>query len=81
MSNISNRHTVNPFISGKSEALVQQRLCKVGYKKTKDCPNPLPSICVSVPHVDPSAINGAILAGFMPALISLIESIAAWVSA
>ena len=51
MSNISNRHQVNRFVAGKSAALSGQRLAKVGYKKTKDCPNPLPSVCVSVPQI------------------------------
>jgi hypothetical protein len=51
MSNISNRHTVNQFVAGKSSALTGQRLAKVGYKKTKENPNPLKSVCVSVPPI------------------------------
>lgn len=50
MSNVSNYHTVLPFVAGKSQALTGQRLAKIGYKKTKDVPNPPKSICVSVPR-------------------------------
>lgn len=60
MSIISNRHTVNPFVAGKSEALMGQRLAKIGYKKTANMPNPLPSVCVSVPQIDPDSILGNI---------------------
>lgn len=56
MSNVSNRHQINPFISGKSEPLTGQRLCKVGYKKTAKQTNPLASICVSLPQIDPAQI-------------------------
>jgi hypothetical protein len=73
MSIISNRHTVNPFVAGKSEPLTGQRLARVGYKKTKDNPNPLPSICVSVPPVDQTAITGDILAGLMPSIVSMVH--------
>ena len=73
MSNVSNRHTVNPFVAGKSEPLTGQRLARVGYKKTKDNPNPLPSICVSVPPVDQSTITGDILAGLMPSIVQMVQ--------
>ena len=73
MSNVSNRHTVNPFVAGKSEPLSGQRLARVGYKKTKENPNPLPSICVSIPPVDAAQIQGAILAGLMPSIVQLVE--------
>jgi len=52
MSNVSNRHTVELFESGKSEALSGQRLAKVGYKSTAKNPAKFPSICVSVPAID-----------------------------
>lgn len=52
MSNVSNRHTVQLFESGKSESLTGQRLAKVGYKSTKTNPAKFPSICVSVPFVN-----------------------------
>lgn len=48
---ISNRHTVLPFIAGTSKALTDQRLAKVGFKKTKENPNPLKSVCVSIPQI------------------------------
>lgn len=49
MSNISNQHTVIPFVAGETRPLTGQRLAKVGYKKTKDQPNPPKSIAVSLP--------------------------------
>jgi hypothetical protein len=73
MSNVSNRHTVNPFVAGKSDPLSGQRLARVGYKKTKDNPNPLPSICVSVPPIDQTAITGDILAGLMPSIVVMLQ--------
>lgn len=52
MSNISNRHNVNEFIAGKSQALTGQRLAKIGYKSTKKNPAKFTSVCVSVPHIE-----------------------------
>lgn len=52
MSNISNRHNVNPFVAGKSQPLTGQRLAKVGYKSTKKNPAKFTSICVSVPQIE-----------------------------
>jgi len=49
MSNISNRHNINRFVSGKSEPLAGQRLAKVGYKSTDKTPAKFPSVCASVP--------------------------------
>lgn len=57
---ISNRHTVNTFVAGKSSAMSEQRLAKVGYKSTAKNPAKYPSICVSVPMVtefDPEQIQ------------------------
>lgn len=51
MSHFPTRHQVIPFISGESKPLTGQRLARVGYKKTKDQPNPLPSVCASVPFL------------------------------
>ena len=73
MSNVSSRHQVNLFKAGKSDPLSGQRLAKIGYKKTKDNPNPLPSICVSVPPIAATQIQGAILAGLMPSIVQLVE--------
>lgn len=85
MSVVSTRHNVNPFTAGKSQALNGQRLAKIGYKKTKDQPNPLPSVCVSVPFFQESDIKakidplldhiGEFLAGVQDKIIrSLYES-------
>ena len=49
---ISNRHTVNPFVAGKSAPMSEQRLAKVGYKSTAKNPAKYPSICVSVPPIN-----------------------------
>lgn len=51
MSNVSTRHAVTPFVSGESKPLSGQRLARVGYKKTKENPNPLQSVCASIPFV------------------------------
>lgn len=48
---ISNRHPVNPFIAGSSEAMSDQRLAKVGYKSTKKTPAKFKSVCASVPAI------------------------------
>ena len=62
MSIISNRHQINLFVSGKSEALTGQRLAKVGYKSTSKTPAKFPSICVSVPPIADEEIQGNISA-------------------
>lgn len=49
MSNISNRHNVVSFISGKSEALTGQRLIVAKYKSTAKTPAKYPNVCASVP--------------------------------
>lgn len=72
MSNVSNRHNLNPFVAGKSEALTGQRLARIGYKKTKDNPNPLASVCVSVPPVNQSAILEQ-ASRLLPYIVGLIE--------
>ena len=71
MSNVSTVHDIKPFKAG-DKALTGQRLAKVGYKKTKDQPNPLPSVCVSVPHVDPADILENLTA-LLPYIGTLIE--------
>jgi hypothetical protein len=57
MSTISDRHTVVPFVAGKTVPLSNQRLAKVGYKTTAKTPAKLPSIAVSVPHISPSEVQ------------------------
>lgn len=56
MSNVSTNHSVIPFVAGKTEPLTGQRLAKIGYKKTKDQPNPPKSIAVSLPRLEDSEI-------------------------
>lgn len=57
MSVVSTRHTVVPFIAGTSKPFDGQRLAKIGFKKTAKIQNPLPSVCVSVPHIQPAMIT------------------------
>jgi hypothetical protein len=56
MSVISNRHTVVPFVAGKTQAFENQRLAKVGYKTTKKSKAKYPNIAVSVPKIQDSDI-------------------------
>lgn len=71
MSNVSNRHPLQLFTAG-DKALATQRLAKVGYKSTTKNPAKYPSVCASVPQVDPIAlkINADDL---LPHLATLIE--------
>lgn len=57
MSNVSNRHNINPFVAGKSQALTDQRLAKVGYKSTRKSPAKYKSVCVSVPQIADQSIT------------------------
>lgn len=69
MSNVSNQHSVVPFVSGETKPLSGQRLAKIGYKKTKDNPNPAQSIAVSLPILtDQQIIDAA------PKLVSLLRA-------
>lgn len=71
---ISNRHNVNLFVAGKSEPLAGQRLAKVGYKKTKDNPNPPASVCVSVPRIDDDSIVNNVQA-LLPGIRAMLEGV------
>lgn len=53
---ISTRHSVVPFIAGKSQAMNGQRLSKVGYKTTEKQKAKFPSVCASVPMIASSEI-------------------------
>lgn len=58
MSNVSNRHSVIPFVAGKTQPLNGQRLAKVGYKSTAKTPAKFKSVAVSVPKInDPLSIE------------------------
>ena len=78
MSNVSNRHSVFPFVSGESKALSGQRLAKVGYKQTKamsDKGEIAPkSICVSVPMFTREDVMGNIEA-LIPHIGNWLESV------
>lgn len=73
---ISNRHPVNVFVSGKSEPLAEQRLAKVGYKKTKDIPNPPKSVCASIPMIDMSTVigNPELMDALIPHIRGILEN-------
>jgi len=71
---ISSRHNVNPFVAGKSEPLAGQRLAKVGYKKTKDNPNPPASVCASVPRIDDDSIVNNVQA-LLPGIRAMLEGV------
>ena len=57
MSLISNRHSVVPFVSGESKAFENQRLAKITYKPRGKNAAKFPSVCVSVPQVNPQDIQ------------------------
>lgn len=73
MSNVSNRHSVIPFIAGKSAALTDQRLAKVGYKSTKKNPAKYRSVCASVPVID-SGVIALMVDDLMPHIRTMIET-------
>ena len=77
MSNVSQAHTVNKFVSGKSQALTGQRLVKVGYKltdamKKKGIASVPDSICVSVPPVQ-TEYSPEELKALMPYISAILE--------
>lgn len=61
MSNVSNRHAVVPFVAGTSKPFADQRLARAGFKLTEKMKaagkTALPSVCASVPHIDPAAVE------------------------
>jgi hypothetical protein len=57
MSNISNRHNVVSFVSGKSEALTGQRLVVAKYKSTAKTPAKYPNVCASIPPLALESIS------------------------
>jgi hypothetical protein len=74
---IGNRHTVTLFVSGKSEALPEQRLAKVGYKLTQKMKDAgikevLPSVCASIPQIKPEELKDHYEA-LAPFMISMLE--------
>jgi hypothetical protein len=73
MSNVSDRHTVVPFVSGETKALSGQRLAKVGYKDRGARKAAYPSIAVSVPHVVSASIAEH-LQSLLPHIGTLVEN-------
>ena len=57
MSNVSNQHTVIPFVAGQSKPLNGQRLIRVLYKDSKKAKAQYPSVCVSVPPLEKSILQ------------------------
>jgi hypothetical protein len=72
MSNVSNVHTVVPFVSGKSEALTGQRLIRVLYKPRGNKPAEYPSVCVSVPLLPQAIVSDA---RFHPYFMEYLETV------
>ena len=68
MSNVSIAHTVTKFDAKLSQALTGQRLAKCRYKTTAKQSAKYPSVCVSVPYIDPDSITANI-----PALVTHIR--------
>jgi len=73
MSNISNRHSVQPFVAGKSEPLSGQRLAKVGYKTTKKNKAKYPSVFVSVPPINSESIVNN-MDRLTPHIVAMLEN-------
>lgn len=73
MSVISNRHTVVPFVSGESKAFQDQRLAKITYKPRNNKPAKFPSVCVSVPQINPTDIESNIKR-VIPHVLTMLEN-------
>lgn len=69
---IGNRHSVRAFIAGESKAMEGQRLAKVGFKKSKDNPNPLKSVCVSLPMIE-QPFTAEQLEALNPHIVAMLE--------
>ena len=73
MSNVSNQHSVVPFVAGQTVALTGQRLAKVGYKQTRSMADKgeiaPKSVAVSLPMMTDAEIIDA-----APKLVSLLRA-------
>lgn len=74
MSNISNIHSLVPFVSGTSKPLSGQRLAKIGFKKSKENPNPLQSVCASVPFLQKESLEEN-MAALLPHVGRMLEGV------
>lgn len=72
MSTISNRHSINTFVPGKSQPLTDQRLAKIGWKTTKKQAAKYKNICVSVP-----VLTNAEIVPFSERLLPFVRSMLA----
>jgi hypothetical protein len=72
MSNVSKVHDLKPFKAG-DKALSGQRLAKIGYKKTAKQVNPLQSVAVSVPFIQPDSIT-ANITRLLPYICNMLEA-------
>ena len=76
MSNVSNRHSVVPFVAGTSKPLTGQRLARAGFKLTEKMKaagkTALPSVCASVPQIDPAAVQ-VFISELMPHIGNMLE--------
>ena len=70
---ISNRHSIVPFVAGKTAPLTQQRLAKVGYKTTAKNPAKFASVAVSVPFIQPDDITNNLQA-LLPHIGTMLEN-------
>src|SRR3990172_1508944 len=69
---ITNRHSVIPFVAGKTVPLTDQRLAKIGYKTTKKNPAKFPNVAVSVPPI--TEFDETILERALPYLVTVFEN-------
>lgn len=69
---ISNRHPINGFVSGKSQAMSEQRLAKVGYKSTVKNAAKYPSVCASVPLI--TELFEDQLTRLQPYIVTMLEN-------
>lgn len=69
---ISNRHSINGFIAGKSAPMSDQRLAKVGYKSTVKNPAKFPSVCASVPFI--TELDEGQFERLQPYIVQMLEN-------
>lgn len=73
MSQVSNRHSVVPFVSGETKALNDQRLIRVLYKPSKKQAQKFPSVAISVPQVPKSWVEDH-LDSLKPYIVTMLET-------
>lgn len=69
---ISNRHHVNVFTAGKSSAMSDQRLARVGYKSTVKNPAKYQSVCASVPAI--TTLDETHIERLLPYIVEMLEN-------